>query len=385
MVVVVVVVVVVAFRLYLSRCTMTRRGFYDERECHNCMAIVGTVHDARHGDVLCSRCGLVFEAHMIDERNECRTFWDDEGEDPSRVGGKKIAADGRPELGRKVLDAGGQDLATAIGSAPGGGGRPSELARIQHKSAPITARQDTLVKDREKMGRVMRGEILRIDQGAPVYELARTLYCMVADKQKIPGAQKGAMQAACLYRAVTSTRVGLDAKTIKNAFGVVDSHAFNQADKKLKAVVDEHDGLSEKDRAELLCPPSKDEPFLRRFASELCVGLNKADEWCVMHLARWIMAELRRTGTLEGRSDDCIAAAAIFVAAGQLCWADQLCDRAAISERVGLKGHTRTFEREYVGTIRACIDKSPAELKAAVEAAKEARAKASKRMRGGLA
>lgn len=44
------------------------------------------VEEYRSGDLVCEDCGLVLEERIVDMRSEWRTFADDNGHDPSRVG-----------------------------------------------------------------------------------------------------------------------------------------------------------------------------------------------------------------------------------------------------------------------------------------------------------
>jgi hypothetical protein len=71
-------------------------------------------------------CGLVVEAHIIDERSEWRTFGDKdkEGDDPSRVGGAS----------NPLLDDGG--LGTMIGRVQGDGGASFALNKMHMRQVP---------------------------------------------------------------------------------------------------------------------------------------------------------------------------------------------------------------------------------------------------------
>lgn len=59
-----------------------------EQKCPDCKES-NFVEDHSAGDLICANCGVVVEAHAIDERSEWRTFSDKDagGGDPSRVGG----------------------------------------------------------------------------------------------------------------------------------------------------------------------------------------------------------------------------------------------------------------------------------------------------------
>ena len=56
--------------------------------CRDCNKLTEVVFDHSAGDTICSECGLVLEAHSIDETSEWRTFANESNDhDPARVGG----------------------------------------------------------------------------------------------------------------------------------------------------------------------------------------------------------------------------------------------------------------------------------------------------------
>ena len=75
--------------------------------CPECKRATEVVLDHSAGDTVCSECGLVLEAHSIDETSEWRTFANESGDnDPVRVGGPS----------NPLLSDGG--LSTVISSRP---------------------------------------------------------------------------------------------------------------------------------------------------------------------------------------------------------------------------------------------------------------------------
>ncbi|KAG6632403.1 hypothetical protein CIPAW_13G157100 [Carya illinoinensis] len=65
--------------------------------CPDCKRATEVVFDHSAGDTVCYECGLVLEAHSIDETSEWRTFANESGDnDPVRVGGPSnpLLADG---------------------------------------------------------------------------------------------------------------------------------------------------------------------------------------------------------------------------------------------------------------------------------------------------
>ncbi|ESQ32564.1 hypothetical protein EUTSA_v10005647mg [Eutrema salsugineum] len=60
----------------------------EEQTC-DCKRVTVTVTDQRTGDTICTECGIVLEAFLVDDREEWRTFANDDNsdKDPNRVGG----------------------------------------------------------------------------------------------------------------------------------------------------------------------------------------------------------------------------------------------------------------------------------------------------------
>jgi transcription initiation factor TFIIB len=97
-----------------------------DQYCRDCKRETVLVFDHSAGDTICSECGLVLEAHSIDETSEWRTFANESNDnDPVRVGGP---------INPLLSDCG---LSTVIVKA--GGGRSdqlySHLGRLQNQVA----------------------------------------------------------------------------------------------------------------------------------------------------------------------------------------------------------------------------------------------------------
>ncbi|KAK4750405.1 hypothetical protein SAY87_003887 [Trapa incisa] len=56
--------------------------------CRDCKKQTEVVFDHAAGDTICTECGLILEAHAVDEASEWRTFANESNDnDPVRVGG----------------------------------------------------------------------------------------------------------------------------------------------------------------------------------------------------------------------------------------------------------------------------------------------------------
>lgn len=155
-----------------------------EQRCPDCGGM-DFVEDHAAGDVVCRNCGLVVEAHIIDERSEWRTFGDKdkEGDDPSRVGGPTNAlfADG--------------GLSTTIGKVQGDGGASFSLTRLQNRQVTSTERNlQTAV-------RTMNGIGERLGLVDSIKTRAAQVFQEVQDNKQLKGRGASAIYAACIYVA----------------------------------------------------------------------------------------------------------------------------------------------------------------------------------------
>jgi transcription initiation factor TFIIB len=77
--------------------TERRREKMEDSYCPDCKRLTEIVFDHSAGDTICSECGLILEAHSVDETSEWRTFSNESSDhDPNRVGGplNPLLADG---------------------------------------------------------------------------------------------------------------------------------------------------------------------------------------------------------------------------------------------------------------------------------------------------
>ncbi|KAL2239948.1 UNVERIFIED_CONTAM: Transcription initiation factor IIB-2 [Sesamum indicum] len=153
--------------------------------CPECMRPTEVVFDHSAGDTVCSECGLVLEAHSIDETSEWRTFANETGEnDPVRVGGptNPLLADG--------------GLSTVI-SKPNGLSADyltSSLGRWQNRGSnpdrSIIQAFKTIATMADRLGLV-----------ATIKDRANEIYKKVEDQKPLRGRNQDAILAACLYIA----------------------------------------------------------------------------------------------------------------------------------------------------------------------------------------
>ncbi|KAH7560651.1 hypothetical protein JRO89_XS10G0062500 [Xanthoceras sorbifolium] len=153
--------------------------------CPECKRPTEVVFDHSAGDTVCSDCGLVLEAHSIDETSEWRTFANDSADnDPVRVGGPT-----NPLL----ADAG---LSTVISKPNGSSGDlfTTSLGRWQNRGAnpdrSLLQAFKTIATMSDRLGLV-----------TTIKDQANEIYKKVEDQKPLRGRNQDAILAACLYIA----------------------------------------------------------------------------------------------------------------------------------------------------------------------------------------
>lgn len=153
--------------------------------CPECKRPTVVVFDHSAGDTVCSECGLVLEAHSIDETSEWRTFSDEAGEaDPARVGGPTnplLGDAGLSTLISKPNGAAGDYPSASLGRWQSRGSNPDRALLQAFKGIAIMA---------DRLGLV-----------ATIKDQANEIYKKVEDQKPLRGRNLDAILAACLYIA----------------------------------------------------------------------------------------------------------------------------------------------------------------------------------------
>ncbi|RWW20577.1 hypothetical protein BHE74_00049071 [Ensete ventricosum] len=117
--------------------------------CPDCKRGTEVVFDHSAGDTVCSECGLVLEAHSIDETSEWRTFANESGDnDPVRVGGPTnplLADGGLSTVISKPNGAQGEFLSSSLGRWQNRGSNPERSLILAFKTIATMADRYPLV------------------------------------------------------------------------------------------------------------------------------------------------------------------------------------------------------------------------------------------------
>ncbi|KAF9187279.1 transcription initiation factor IIB [Haplosporangium sp. Z 767] len=231
------------------------------------------------GDLVCADCGLVLGDRIVDTRSEWRTFANDEGDDPSRVGSAA-----NPLLNGPQLD-------TVISQKDGGSGAARELNRTHGRVTAVKGERNLLqaYKDISAMSEAI---------GLPklITDIAKQLFKRVEDEKLLRGKPNESIIAACIFIACRQegvprtfkeicTLTQVPKKEIGRCFKVLNE-AFHET--KVQTMTSEN--------------------LMARF----CSNLRQTME--VQKAAVELTKKARDIGTLAGKSPVSIAAACIYMA-----------------------------------------------------------------------
>ncbi|RZC47419.1 hypothetical protein C5167_040358 [Papaver somniferum] len=212
----------------------------------DCKRNTAVVFDHSAGDTICSECGLVLEAHSIDETSEWRTFANETTEnDPHRVG----------EKSKHLLTNSG--LTTMI-SMPNGGANRSSTARFRNINTPDPDRG--LIEAFKTIGVMAE----RLGLVTTIKDLANEIYKKMDDAKATRGRNKEALMAACLFTACSQ----LGPRTMKEIHSVMSGGVTRKEIGRAKLDISKHlEGVPD--------VTTRPVDFIRRFGSNLGMS-NKA-------------------------------------------------------------------------------------------------------------
>ncbi|KAJ2696292.1 transcription initiation factor IIB [Coemansia sp. IMI 203386] len=151
-------------------------------DCRN--PVPNIIEDFSSGDYVCGDCGLVLGDRIIDTRSEWRTFANDDGDDPSRVG----------NAANPLLD--GDQLDTIISRGDGGSGMARDLNRTQGRTT-AQRHERNLVQAYKEISALCDA----CDMPKTIVDISKQLYKKVEDDKLFKGKNNDAIIAACIFLA----------------------------------------------------------------------------------------------------------------------------------------------------------------------------------------
>jgi len=245
------------------------------------------VEEFGSGDLVCGNCGLVLGDRIVDTRSEWRTFANDEGDDPSRVG---AASD--------PLMEGIEQLDTVISFRDGGSGLARELQRASSRSQNARSERNILGAFRD-----ISSWCDQFSLPKTISDIAKQLYKRADEEKLLRGKPLEAVIAACIFIACRQAHVPRTFREICNLTHV-QKKQLGQCYKALEQAFNLSPGASTTHTAS--SPSTGPENLLVRYCNHLDLPPN------VQAICGDIIIAARKHGIADGRSPVSIAGGAIY-------------------------------------------------------------------------
>ncbi|KAM6496114.1 Cyclin-like protein [Amanita muscaria] len=245
------------------------------------------VEEFGSGDLVCGTCGLVLGDRIVDTRSEWRTFANDEGDDPSRVG---AATD--------PLMEGMEQLDTVISFRDGGTGIARELQRAASRSQSSRSERNLLTAFRD-----ISSWCDQFSLPKTISDIAKQLYKRSDEEKLLRGKPLDAVIAACIFIACRQAHVPRTFREICNLTNV-SKKVLGQCYKALEQAFNLTPGASA--TTQTLSNTSGPENLLVRYCNHLDLPAN------VQSICSDIIVAAREHGIADGRSPVSIAGGAIY-------------------------------------------------------------------------
>jgi len=245
------------------------------------------VEEFGSGDLVCGTCGLVLGDRIVDTRSEWRTFANDEGDDPSRVG---AASD--------PLLEGIEQLNTVISFRDGGSGIARELQRAASRSQGSRSERNIMTAFRD-----ISNWCDQFSLPKTISDIAKQLYKRSDEEKLLRGKSMEAVIAACIFIACRQAHVPRTFREICNLTHV-SKKMLGQCYKALEQAFNLTPGASAQNAAD--APSTGPEKLLTRYCNHLDLPAN------VQSICGDIIIAARKYGIADGRSPVSIAGGAIY-------------------------------------------------------------------------
>ncbi|KAJ1654586.1 transcription initiation factor IIB [Dispira simplex] len=279
------------------------------QQCRN--PVPNIVEEFASGDMVCGDCGLVLGDRIIDTRSEWRTFANDDGDDPSRVGAAS----------NPLLD--GDQLDTVIARADGGSGIARELNKIHGRSSAAKGERMLLgaYKDISSM-------CDRMQLNQQISNTAKQIYKRVEDGKVLRGKPTESIIATCIFVACRNENVP---RTFKEIFTYtrVPKREISRCFKVISNLLNTNVGAT------------NSENLMARFCSHLNMPMP------VQRVAINVTKEAKELGTLAGKSPVSVAAACIYMVShlmGMPCTPKDVSKVAGVSETTIKNSYKSLYE-----------------------------------------
>jgi len=250
------------------------------------------IRDPVRGEVICTRCGLVLDTHVIDQGPEWRAFTSEERDQRCRVGSPEDITRHDKGLSTTIdwrdRDAAGRKLAPNLRA------QIYRLRKWQIRTRVHSSIDRNLARAMSELDRITS----QLSVPRPVEEAAAILYRRTVDRHLIRGRSIEAMIAACIYAGCR----------LRSVPRTLEEIAY-------------HSRISRKElgrcyrlllrKLDMRVPVSSPTDFIPRFAQALQLSSR------VQHRAVEIVDGARSHGITAGKDPTGLAASTLYIAAIQ--------------------------------------------------------------------
>jgi transcription initiation factor TFIIB len=244
-------------------------------DCKN--PVPNIIEEFANGDLVCGDCGLVLGDRIIDTRSEWRTFANDEGEDPSRVGA----------AANPLLD--GAQLDTVISRKDGGSGTARDLNKVHSKATAAKGEKNLIQAYKEITAMCDAIGLTKL-----IADIAKQLYKRTEEEKLLRGKSTESITAVCIFIACRQVNVPRTFKEIC-ALTRVPKKEIGRCFKTLVR------------NFETNVTTMASEDLMSRFCSMLGLQIQ------VQKTAVELIKRVKDLGTLAGKSPVSVAAACIYM------------------------------------------------------------------------
>ncbi|KAJ1969723.1 transcription initiation factor IIB [Dimargaris xerosporica] len=244
-------------------------------QCRN--PVPNIVEEFASGDLVCGDCGLVLGDRIIDVRSEWRTFANDDGDDPSRVGAAS----------NPLLD--GSQLDTIISKSDGGSGIARDLNKIHGRSTAVKGERNLVQAYKDISSLCDRMGLTKL-----ISDIAKQLYKRVEDEKILRGKSTESIVATCIFIACRQENVPRTFKEIYT-YTRVPKREIGRCYRTLSKHLSTNVGAM------------YSEDLMSRFCSHLDLPMH------IQRVAIDITKRAKDLGTLAGKSPVSVAAACIYM------------------------------------------------------------------------
>lgn len=304
------------------------------------------VEEFSSGDLVCGTCGLVLGDRVVDTRSEWRTFANDEGDDPSRVG---AASD--------PLMEGMEQLDTTISFRDGGSGIARELQRAASRSSASRSERNLLQAFRD-----ISNWCDQFSLPKTISDIAKQLYKRSDEEKLLRGKPLDAVIAACIFIACRQAHVPRTFREICNLTHV-SKKVLGQCYKALEQAFNLTPGASQDRHSSTPSGTTGPEDLLIRYCNHLDLPPN------VQPICAEVIKKARELGIADGRSPVSIAGGAIYFTChllGKVKPARDISAVAGVSEgtiklvyRLYYAEREKLVKEEWIKDGKASLDRLP--------------------------